>query len=237
MQYSSLSSIKPSDMATTVFGGWKVATWTGQGGRGRGARWLADTYVEAYRAVLAHCKPSVEEEGIPQVFERGKLLRPILIEGTRGGSAFLVMLGNLLAFRKNFEGVEEATPKMLKHLARVVDETLDHEHTGQSAANKRDVAGRFVRAYFEDIVVPYGEKASADKPRLGAIDDVPYALIQLWGSSTVDVDKKLVPKLPRPEPSAPPLNASVEDLSRPQAAPRPTAKQLAAASPAAGVGV
>lgn len=211
LSYNSITTMAGSELATSIGGGAKIAHWGGQD-----AEWLAATYIEAYHAIDEFCQRGEDDlDGEPPaILKADRMLCPPILGGTRGGSAFLVMLGNFLAFRKIWTGHQEATKEDLETLARIADDLLNKPVGGQSGEDKRREAGIFARNYFGDLqgVVRW--------------DEVPAALVQLLSPSTLKVSRDVIPPGELKKVPDVPGKISVPTGAKPAKVSKKTAKKL-----------
>lgn len=174
VSYNSITTLAGSELATSIGGGAKIANWGG-----KDAEWLASTYVEAFHSIAEFCNREDGEE-TPDILKNDRMLCPTILGGTRGGSAFMVMLGNMLAFRKVYMDHDEATTEDLELLARTADDLLNKPVGGQSGEDKRREAGAFARNYLAGLDTDYW-------------DGVPALLVRLFSPSTLKVAKTSIP--------------------------------------------
>jgi hypothetical protein len=203
MAYNSITTMAGSDLGTSISGGVKIAQ-----AYNRDVAWLAATYVEAFDAIQKY--GAKQADGSTIVMSGNRLLHPTILGGSRGGSALLIMVGNMLAFRKGFKDKDRASDADQRYLAETVDSCLNKPTSGQSGEDKRRESGAFARNYFSDLILQLGEKSVVGK--LAGVDGVPLQLVRILSPSTVKVDKVLLPKSKPQEPVRVNLVSTVESV-------------------------
>lgn len=181
IQYSSVTTAGPSELATSFVGGAKIALSFDPK---HDAPWLEKTYNEAYYAIQEYGEKDPEDSKgkRPALFRPDHILTPTLMnKGTRGGVALLIGLGNMLAWRKGFRGQETATEDDLKQLVKAAEAVMNKPHSGQSASDKRALMLEFAQEYFMDFQQDY---ADPNLESVGLDNGVPLPLLSILNYST-----------------------------------------------------
>ncbi len=198
-----LTTDSASERACSLFGGCSFAIKYG-----RDARWLENTYVEVYKAILEHCEADAEDADSPHVLSTGMLLSPLgPFAGKKGGTSLIVGIGTMFAWLKIILGREKgATKDDLVRLARIVDEVFGEEtqEGGLDAPRKRRLMGEFTRALMADVVVKPGEEIRPGK--YAAQEGIPTIIFETIPPSAFAAKKRAVTL-----PTDPSLDAASEN--------------------------
>jgi hypothetical protein len=193
LEYASITTSTGSDLATSLVGGAKIVRYPGFADHfpddDAAVEFLVKCYNAAYQGIFKYGKKEEFEnqvtgktESFPELLQVQKALRPTILQGTKGGSAYLIMLGNMLAVRMlAVKKKLDIEPKDIKALVATAEETLNldvNEAGGGSGNAKRTMNGRFVRAYFDDAIKK-DDKDETDMRKLEAVDGVPVILCDI----------------------------------------------------------
>ncbi|OJW23007.1 MAG: hypothetical protein BGO49_28140 [Planctomycetales bacterium 71-10] len=182
MQYSSLISPGASTLATTVYGGAKIAK-----DKGKSAKWLYDVYMVGWNYLEKNLKPADSE--IPNetttrlaFMSDGKndirLLTPLSKDGNRGGTSLLIAVLNMLAWSTAKADLDAPAENDLKKMCECVDMLwAEVQFDGGSAPDLRHHAGEFAKLYYKGY---RGDKH----------DDIPTDLLDVLSPSTFDLKGK-----------------------------------------------
>lgn len=193
--YAGLTSKSKSDSCFTMYGGAKVAIASE-----RDAEWLARSFGEAYRAL----------KNTPEVIARGRQLCPSILGGSPSGTAFIIGIGSMWAWRKAFLGKESASKSDLERIASVANDVFGEEAAGLRAEMKRDLMASFSRRYFADMLADPGSKAGFRQAE--DYDGHPKPLVDIWVPSSFCVDRARKKELAsRGEPPKPLRKAAAMD--------------------------
>lgn len=226
LEYSAITTLEGSDIATTLGGGAKIVQYPGFADFfPNGDKDKQDFLVACYNGVYQGINEYDEKENFedphtgvkmryPQLLGPGRMLRPTKKGGTKGGTGLLTMLGNMLAFKKlAVDRKTDIKPADLKKVVEVARLVLDQgTEGGMSGPDKRALAGEFAREYFRD----HAKRSEADEAnlkKLDSYDGVPALLCAILNKSAVGVsadateyagpeeeDAKAAGKVPRPDP-------------------------------------
>lgn len=210
VEYASITTMSGSDIGTSIAGGVKITLYSGfnsffPGGEDERRDFLVACYKAIYDGIWKYGEkeeytdPVInKKESFPQILMPERMLRPKRLDGTKGGTGMLIMLGNMLAFRLlAVRRKAEIVSTEVKRLVECAQQTLDCEiRGGGSGTAKREATGEFVRLYFEDVV-RHGEGDQHDSKKLDGIDGVPQLLCdKILTRSTLNVSTDAVPYLP-----------------------------------------
>jgi hypothetical protein len=167
VQYSSVIADNASSLATTLYGGARIAHAIG-----KDAAWMAERYIESYQVLL----DVRDEDNHETLFHPAKKLSPPCMNGKKLGVHLLIGIGNCVAYKLHLDGKDELDPAETKLVQDAAVEVFDCRRKGASAADKREDMNDFCKAYFK-----------ATPPKL-KIDSVPMGLIECTSASTWNVD-------------------------------------------------
>lgn len=175
-----------SESATSIYGGAEIARHYGLT-----TEWLVNTYIEAYQAIVSRAGTVEMDDGLggkqqwPSLFLDKFPLTPLgQWSGSKGGSALIIGVGNMLAYLKGLqEHHGDATDDDLDELVRACNEVFASPlPNGLSAPDKRRLMGDFARSLFHDFLLEDG-----DEPQEGLLasdDGIPKPLTDLLSRST-----------------------------------------------------
>lgn len=178
LNWKALSMETSSNTGCSIWGGSLIAKH-----HALDEAWLAARYVEAYRA-LADRTEREPGTNLPAIFLPGKALTPHGVRegGSKGASAFVLGMGNLLAWRLAFLGQPAASEDDLDRIATLADDLFDRSGFGWSATDKRLHLGQWARAYFADLLASPGQKPHPARPE--GFSGIPRPLLRLLKPST-----------------------------------------------------
>jgi hypothetical protein len=191
--WESLLKFSGSDLSTSMVTGCRLYIKYKQ----EDVNLLVNCYTQAYQALRRYGTTETMTIGGAEITEpvilmEKKLLRPMILSGTKGGSRLIVGLGNCLAFRKIYLREQQITPADMEHLARSAEAVLDaHADGNMNTARLRTEMGRFAREYFSDL-------QGSD---MVFRDGVPDILCVETGNSTWGIDVERKPDSTPPQPS------------------------------------
>lgn len=202
IHYASIVTFTTSEFATTLTGGGRLCLACQPQ---KEASWLHKVYDAVFYALKEY--GSKTEDDKPQLFRPDYLLTPNgIMSGTRGGSAFLVGLGNMLAFRMIMLGHETATEEDLRLLTDVAENVFNRPHTGQSANDKRKLMSDFAQQFFADLEA---DDIHPNFRGIGMHEGIPIPLLETLSYSTFGVKNPNKGKQPAPTGPMSPIGVPV----------------------------
>jgi hypothetical protein len=176
LQYSTLISSGGSTLATTVYGGAKIASEFAMT-----PEWLTACYMTGWTYLRKHLTPIDEglgDDAVRKALSTGRLLEPLYNGGNRGGTHLLIGVLNMLAWRTGYASLDKPSDEDLDHMAKCVDWLWgDAEYDGGSAPTLRQHVGEFAEAFFKTF------KGSR-------VNGVPVDLVAVLSPSTLGLDAK-----------------------------------------------
>jgi hypothetical protein len=181
--YNSITTTAPSDIGTSICGGAKIAMEAG-----KSPEWLAERYVEAYRAILDHGR--MYDDGDSRLLDRRASLCPTIRGGSRGATAMLIGIGNCHAWRMAYEWKKRPSVQDRCRIADVCDKLFLFLHTSWGGPDKRRHLGLFAREFFTDMI---RSNSDAEGQGLKHYGGVPVALVEVLTASTFRIPREFLP--------------------------------------------